>query len=72
MEQRVITVLSRLGCPGPDNNHVTSNDTAHQVTHLLGHGFRIQSVSTQISPGIEEGSRQDSILSTTYLLIRED
>ncbi|WP_262707475.1 hypothetical protein [Rufibacter latericius] len=41
MEQRFITVLGKVECPKPGNNQVPSNDTAHQVTHLLGNGFRI-------------------------------
>ncbi|MBC3539836.1 hypothetical protein ACFSC6_20880 [Rufibacter sediminis] len=72
MEQRVITVLSRVEYPKPGNNQMSSNDTTHQIAQFLNNGFKIQSVSTQLRSGIDEGTRQNAILATTYLLIRED
>ncbi|WP_190300254.1 hypothetical protein [Rufibacter hautae] len=50
---------------------MSSNDTTNQVAQFLENGFQIQSVSTQLSPGIDEGTRQNAILATTYLLVRE-
>ncbi|WP_210463633.1 hypothetical protein [Rufibacter roseolus] len=70
MEQRVITVLSRVEYPKPGNNQISSNDTTSQVAQFLENGFEIQMVSTQLSPGVDEGTRQNAILATTYLLVR--
>ncbi|RNI31302.1 hypothetical protein [Rufibacter latericius] len=70
MEQRVITVLSRVEYPKPGNNQISSNDTTNQVAQFLENGFEIQMVATQLSPGVDEGTRQNAILATTYLLVR--
>ncbi|WP_207432078.1 hypothetical protein [Sabulibacter ruber] len=50
---------------------MSSNDTTYQIAQFLNNGFYIQSVSTQLRTGIEEGTRQNAILVTTYLLVRE-
>ncbi|MBA9075409.1 MULTISPECIES: hypothetical protein [Rufibacter] len=72
MEQRVITVLSRVEYPKPGNNQVSTNDTTSQISHFLDNGFYIQTVATQLSLGVDEGTRQNGILATTYLLVREN